>query len=264
MPLQPGPKSQAGDASPGQDSSCSDAPRFGVTRHTVAPGCTCRLAPEFRSLSDMCLQPHRSCDKRTANNRRSQPSPCPFSPTGPRKGPPRRPRCRKSALTPVPLGIRAEFAAPYATGYKSSLSGGLLRAFRSAGVQNVTFTRVFAPRLWNTTCHRSASRVRPVGVQYRLYHGVHGSQTASHFTCKLLYTSMASPKASKLPCHERRGARCPTLGALPNAPAAARLECIKEVATQLSADRSTSGDPRRARVLPPETGSPTLSPFAAS
>ena len=159
-----------------QDPSCSDAPRFGVTRHTVAPGCTCRLAPELRSLSDMCLQPHRSCDKRTANNRRAQPSPCPCSPTGPRKGPPRRPGYSKSALTPVPRGIRSEFAAPYATGYKLSLSGGFLfRAFRSAELQDVLFGGVFAPRLWNTACHQSASRNRPVGVRLRLYHRVPAS-----------------------------------------------------------------------------------------
>ena len=162
---QRGPKSQAGEASPGQNPSCVDAPRFEVTRHTIAPGCACRLAPELRSLSAKCLQPHHSCDGRTANIRRSQPSPCPPSPTGPHKGPPWRPRCRKSTLTPVPPGVRAGFIAPYVAGYKLSLSGGFLfRAFRSAGVQNVTFAGVFVPGLWNTTCHQSASRVCPVGT----------------------------------------------------------------------------------------------------
>ena len=239
MRLQRGPKSQAGEASPGQNPSCVDAPRFGVTRHTIAPGCACRLAPELRSLSAMCLRPHHSCDGRTANIRRSQPSPCPPSPTGPHKGPPRRPRCRKSALKPVPLGVRAGFTAPYAAGYKLSLSGGFLfRAFRSAGVQNVLFAGVFVPRLWNTTCHRSASRVCPVGCGYRLYHAAPVPDAAFYSNCKFMYTSMTSPNAAKSPCHERRGARCPTLGALPNAPATERLECVQEIATQLSADRA--------------------------
>ena len=176
MRLQRGPKSQAGEASPGQDPSCGNAPRFGVTRHTAAPGCAFQLAPELRSLSAMCLQSNHSRDERTVDIRRSRPSPSSFSPTGPRKGSPRRPGCRRSALTPVPFGVRAEFTAPYATRYKLSLSGGFLfRAFRSAGVQDALFAGGSVPRPWNTACHQSASRNRPVDVRLRLYHRVPAS-----------------------------------------------------------------------------------------
>ena len=126
-----------------------------------------------------------------------------------------------------------------ACGCKMALSGDLLYpASKLAGVQNVLSAGAFVPRLWNTTCHQSASRNRPVGVRLHLYQRVPASCQLFVPVFEFMYTSMASPKASNLPCHERRGAHCPTLGTSPNAPATGRLECVQEVATQLSADRA--------------------------
>ena len=191
-----------------------DALRIGMTRHT-SPTARRPAHRDAGTLSGALLQADRERNPLTHAD------------------------SEKLPLPPCPPGSAGMLAPPIAVGCKMALSGGLLYpAFRSPGIQNVLFAGVFVPRLWNTTCHQSASRNPPVGVRYRLYHGVPGLHTAFHFTCRLLYTSMASPKASKLPCHERRGARCPTLGALPNPPATARLECVQEVATQLSADRA--------------------------
>ena len=173
MPPDPAPGLQAGEASPVQKPSRVDAPRPGMTRHTTAPGCVCRLAPELRSPSGSCLQPHDGCDGRRVAIRRSQPSPCPSPPTGPRDAPPRLSGCRKSALTAVPPEIRTELASPSGAGYKMSFSGGFLfRAAGSTGVQDVLFRGVFVPQGWNRQGHQSASRLRPVGAWLRLCHGV--------------------------------------------------------------------------------------------
>ena len=227
MRPDPAPDLQTDVAGPVRGPSRVDAPHPGMTRHTVTHGCTCRLAAEHSSPSGSCLQHPDDCDGLRGDISRSQPSPCSSPPTSVWKAPTRPSECRKSALTPVLRGIRAEFAAPYVTGYKLSLSGGFLyRASRSAGVQNVLFAGVFVPQVWNTTCHRSASRARPVGARHRLYHAAPVPHATSCSICKVLYTSMTSPKAAKSPCPERRGARCPTLGALPHVLPTAKLECI--------------------------------------
>ena len=250
MHPDPAPDLQTIVASPGRGPSRVDAPHPGMTRHTVAPGCTCRLAPEPRSPSGKCLQHPDDRDGLRGDIRRSQPSPCPSPPTGARKALARPSGCRKSSLMAVPTGIRTELAPPSVAGYKLYLSEGFLhRDAESAGVQNVLFAGVFVPGLWNTTCHRSASRICPVGCQHRLYHAAPVPDAACCSNCKFMYTSMTSPKADKSPCHERRGARCPTLGALPDSPAAARLECVQEEChpPPLSGDRAQvwSAVPRR-------------------
>ena len=216
MRPDPAPDLQTAQAGPARGSSRVAASHPGMTRHAVAPGRACRLKPEPGSPSGSCLQHPDDCDRVRGDIRRSQPSPCPSLPTGARKAPARPSGCRKSSLMPVPRRVRAEFAAPYVTGYKLSLSGGFLfRASRSAGVQNVIFAGVFVPQVWNTTCHRSASSIRPVGCRHRLYHAAPAPDAAFCSSCKVLYTSMTSPKAAKSPCHERGAHAAPPSGHYP-------------------------------------------------
>lgn len=225
MHPDPAPDLQTG---PVRGPSRGEAPHPGIKRHAVA-GCTCRLKPERRSPSGSCLQSPDDCDGRRGDIRRSQPSPCPSRPTSARKASARPSGCRKSSLMSVPTGIRTELAPPSVAGYKLYLSGGFLSgAPGSAEVQNVLFAGVFVPQAWNTTCHRSASRICPVGCRHRPCHAAPVPDAAFCSSCKVLYTSMTSPKAAKSPCHERRGARCPTLGALPHALPTAKLDYVQD------------------------------------
>ena len=189
----------ASDTGQGPIPETVDAPRIGMTRHAAA---TARWPAHVEAGG---ILPGNSW---AVTLIRAECGKTPFHPSPPRS-----------------VWMLASFAAE---GYKMSLSGGFLfRAAGSAGVQNVTFAGVFVPQVWNRQGRRSASRIHPVGARLRLYHAVPDVHTASHPTCKHLYTSRTSPKTAKFPCTERRGAHCPPYRALPFAHLAATLNEIQ-------------------------------------
>ena len=140
-----------------------------------------------------------------------------------------RAECGQMPFQPSPPGSVRMSASLVAKGYKMSLSGGFLYpSSGSAGVQDVTFAGVFVPQVWNQHADKSASRLRPVGARYRLYHGSHGTHTASYPTCKYLYTSGTSPETAEFPCTERQGAHCPPYRSLHPTHSAAKLDEIQD------------------------------------
>ena len=181
-----------------------DVPRVGMTRHA---GTTTRWPAHGKAGGIPGVLPPGRSLKETLS--RAECGQMPFQPSPPRS-----------------VRMSASFVAKR---YKMSLSGGLLfRAAEVAGVQNVTFAGVFVPQVWNQHAYQSASRIRPVGARYRLYHGAHGPHTASYSTCKYLYTSGTSPETAEFPCTERQGAYCPPHRALHHAHPAAKLDDIQD------------------------------------
>ena len=172
----------ASDTGQGPIPETVDVPRIGMTRHAAATG---RWPAHVEAGGILGVaSPSNSW---AVTLIRAECGKTPFHPSTPRS-----------------VQMSASFVAK---GYKLALSGGFLfRAAGSAGVQNGTFAGVFVPQGWNQHAYQSASRIRPVGARYRLYHGAHGPHTASYPTCKYLYTSGTSPETAEFPCTERQGA----------------------------------------------------------
>ena len=209
-----------------RDPSDGDAPLLGTTCRARAPLSGNRIVSGQRTLSRTYLQPQSGGWKRRIDIQHSQPCPGVTSLTSSGEDPTSRSECRKSALTPIPRGIRSQFAPPHVEGYKMLFSGGFLfRAAGSAGVQFVTFAGVLVPQVWNQQGHQSVSRIYPVGARLRLYYGVHASCMSSSRNIEFMYTSRTSPNTSKSSCYARRGLQGPSFGTLHPAPPTGRLEC---------------------------------------